>query len=75
MNPAGALRSAAGDPALPPALPQFAHIRRTWDAQLGAVVAKLLPGEYYFTRNVSAVGTRDQNGVVSFDVRIRRRKK
>ncbi len=26
-------------------------------------------------RNISIVGNRDQNGVVSFDVRIRRRKK
>lgn len=57
MNPAGALRSAAGDPALPPALPQFAHIRRTWDAQLGAVVAKLLPGEYYVTRHDELIFT------------------
>jgi len=36
---------------------------------------QIIRGEYYFTRNVSLVGTRDQNGVVSFDMRIRRRKK
>ncbi len=36
---------------------------------------QIIRGEYYFTRNVSVVGTRDQNGVVSFDMRIRRRKK
>ncbi len=36
---------------------------------------QIIQGEYYFNRNLSAVGTRDQNGVVSFDVRIRRRKK
>jgi len=36
---------------------------------------QIIQGEYYFNRNLSAVGTRDQNGVVSFDVRLRRRKK
>ncbi|MGA8763368.1 MAG: translocation/assembly module TamB domain-containing protein, partial [Candidatus Sulfotelmatobacter sp.] len=36
---------------------------------------QIIQGEYYFNRNLSAVGTRDQNGVVSFDLRIRRRKK
>jgi translocation and assembly module TamB len=36
---------------------------------------QIIQGEYYFNRNLSAVGTRDQNGVVSFDVRIRRQKK
>lgn len=57
MNPAGALRSTAGDQALPAALPQFAHIRRMWDAQLGATVAKLLPGEYYVTRHDELIFT------------------
>ena len=57
MNPAGALRSAAGDPPLPAALPQFAHIRRSWDAKLGATVAKLLPGEYYVTRHDELIFT------------------
>ena len=36
---------------------------------------QIIQGEYYFNRNLSLVGTRDQNGVVSFDIRIRRRKK
>ena len=36
---------------------------------------QIIQGEYYFTRNLSAVGTRDQNGVISFDLQIRRRKK
>jgi translocation and assembly module TamB len=36
---------------------------------------QIIQGEYYFNRNVSMVGTRDQNGVVSFDVRVRRRRK
>ena len=36
---------------------------------------QIIQGEYYFNRNLSVQGTRDQNGVVSFDVRVRRRKK
>ena len=43
--------------AIPPALPQFAHIRRAWDAELGVPVAKLLPGEYYVTRHDEAIFT------------------
>ena len=42
---------------LPPALPQFAHIRRTWDLQLGVSVARLLPGEYYVTRHDELIFT------------------
>jgi chemotaxis protein CheD len=53
----GALRSAAAIANLPPALPQFSHIRRSWDAQLGACVAKLLPGEYYVTRHDELIFT------------------
>jgi len=36
---------------------------------------QIIQGEYYINRNISVLGTRDQNGVVSFDVRVRRRKK
>jgi chemotaxis protein CheD len=42
---------------LPPALPQFGHIRRTWDADLGVPVAKLLPGDYYVTRHNESIFT------------------
>jgi chemotaxis protein CheD len=46
------------DPArILPALPQFAHIRRTWDPQLGVSVARLLPGEYYVTRHDELIFT------------------
>jgi len=48
---------AAGPPQLPPALPNFEHIRRTWDADLGVPVAKLLPGDYYVTRCNEAIFT------------------
>jgi chemotaxis protein CheD len=44
-------------PPLPPALPEFSHIRRTWDAGLGVSVAKLLPGDYYVTRYDEAIFT------------------
>ena len=36
---------------------------------------QIIQGEYYFNRNISAVGTRDQNGVISFDLQMRSRKK
>jgi hypothetical protein len=36
---------------------------------------QIIQGQYYINRNLSVVGTRDQNGVVSFDLQIRRRKK
>ena len=36
---------------------------------------QIIQGEYYINRNVSVLGTRDQNGVISFDVRVRQRKK
>jgi chemotaxis protein CheD len=50
-------RIIAGPPELPPALPHFEHIRRTWDADLGVPVAKLLPGDYYVTRYNEAIFT------------------
>lgn len=36
---------------------------------------QIIQGEYFLTPNTSVVGTRDWNGVVSFDVRLRRHKK
>jgi len=44
-------------PQLPPPLPHFGHIRRTWDADLGVSVARLLPGEYYVTQHNEAIFT------------------
>lgn len=38
-------------PALPPVLPGFEHINRYWDPVHRIVAVKLLPGEYYVTRN------------------------
>jgi len=55
---------------------QFANnVSLTYSTNVSQSSQQIIQGEYYFTRNISAVGTRDQNGVVSFDVRIRRRRK
>ncbi len=55
---------------------EFANnISLTYSTNVSQSSQQIIQGEYYFNRNVSAVGTRDQNGVVSFDVRIRQRKK
>jgi translocation and assembly module TamB len=55
---------------------QFANnLSLTYSTNVSQSSQQIIEGEYYFNRNLSVVGTRDQNGVVSFDVRIRRRKK
>jgi translocation and assembly module TamB len=55
---------------------QFANnLSLTYSTNVSQSSQQIIQAEYYFTRNISVVGTRDQNGVVSFDVRIRRRKK
>jgi translocation and assembly module TamB len=47
----------------------------TYSQNVSQASQQIIQGEYYLKRNVSIVGTRDQNGVVSFDVKIRQRKK
>lgn len=54
---AGATRGLVTSPQMPPALPQFAHIRRVWDPDQGVTVAKLLPGDYYVTRHDELIFT------------------
>ena len=55
---------------------QFANnLSLTYSTNVSQSSQQIIQGEYYINRNMSIVGTRDQNGVVSFDVRIRRRKK
>jgi len=55
---------------------QFANnLSLTYSTNVSQSAEQIITAEYYFTRNISVVGTRDQNGVVSFDVRIRRRRK
>jgi chemotaxis protein CheD len=40
-----------------PPLPQFAHVQRFWDPALEHWNIKILPGEYYVTRNNEAIST------------------
>jgi len=55
---------------------EFANnVSLTYSTNVSQSSEQIIQGEYYFNRNLSVVGTRDQNGVVSFDVRVRRRKK
>ncbi len=55
---------------------EFANnISLTYSTNVSQSSQQIIRGEYYVNRNLSIVGTRDQNGVVSFDVRIRRRRK
>jgi len=55
---------------------QFANnVSLTYSTNVSQSSQQIIQGEYYINGNVSAVGTRDQNGVVSFDVRVRQRKK
>jgi chemotaxis protein CheD len=51
MTRADPIAGAPSPPPLPAALPQFAHIHRAWNVDLGRPLAKLLPGEYYVTRH------------------------
>jgi translocation and assembly module TamB len=54
---------------------QFANnLSLTYSTNVSQSSEQIIQGEYYINRNVSVVGTRDQNGIVSFDLRIRRRK-
>jgi translocation and assembly module TamB len=55
---------------------QFANnISLIYSTNVSQSSEQIIQGEYYVNRNVSFVGNRDQNGVVSFDVRVRQRKK
>ncbi|MGC1227421.1 MAG: translocation/assembly module TamB domain-containing protein [Candidatus Sulfotelmatobacter sp.] len=51
------------------------HITVLYSTNVSQTSEQIIQGEYYVNRNVSAVGMRDQNGVVSFDLRARTRKK
>ena len=55
---------------------QFANnVSLTYSTNVSQSSQQIIQGEYYFTRSISVVGTRDQNGVVSFDVQVRRSRK
>ena len=55
---------------------QFANnVSLTYSTNVSQSSQQIIQGEYYFTRSISVVATRDQNGVVSFDVQVRRSRK
>ena len=55
---------------------EFANnLSLTYSTNVSQSSQQIIQGEYYINRNLSILGTRDQNGVVSFDVQVRRRKK
>ncbi|WP_198243342.1 hypothetical protein [methane-oxidizing endosymbiont of Gigantopelta aegis] len=41
----------------PPSVPGFEHIRRYWDQENDIVAAKLLPGDFYVTRENEMITT------------------
>jgi hypothetical protein len=47
----------------------------TYITNLSQSAQQILQFEYYITPGISIVGVRDQNGVVGFDVFVRRRKR
>jgi chemotaxis protein CheD len=57
VSQTGLMRGLTDLPQVPAGLPQFAHVRRTWDMQLDLSVARLLPGEYYVTRHDELIFT------------------
>lgn len=44
-------------PPLPPALAGFEHVRRAWNNQFQSWAARILPGEFYVTKQDEAVAT------------------
>ena len=50
-------RVAPDDVEMMPSLPQFDHVTRYWDDEHRCFAARLLPGEYYVTRNGELVTT------------------
>ena len=51
------------------------NLTLTYTTNVAQASQQIIQVEYNLTRNVSIVALRDQNGVVSFDVRVRQRKK
>ncbi|OLE57187.1 MAG: hypothetical protein AUG13_05235 [Chloroflexi bacterium 13_1_20CM_2_59_7] len=51
------------------------NLTLTYSTNVSQTSQQIIQVEYNLSRNVSIVAIRDQNGVVSFDVRVRRRKK
>jgi translocation and assembly module TamB len=51
------------------------NVTVSYSTNVSQTSQQVIQAEYNLTRNISIVAIRDQNGVVSFDVRIRQRKK
>ena len=51
------------------------NLTLTYSTNVSVASQQIIQVEYNVTRNVSVVALRDQNGVVSFDIRIRQRKR
>jgi translocation and assembly module TamB len=51
------------------------NLTLTYTTNVSQTSQQIIQAEYYVRRNVSILGLRDYNGVVSFEVRIRQRKK
>jgi translocation and assembly module TamB len=53
----------------------YNNLTITYSTNVSQSSQQIIQGVYNLTRNVSIVGLRDYNGVISFDIRIRQRKK
>ena len=62
-------------PAITIEQPVRENITLSYTTNLAQTSQQIIQGEYNFTINVSVVGLRDYNGVVSFELRLRQRKK
>jgi translocation and assembly module TamB len=51
------------------------NLTLSYSTEVSQTSQQIIQGEYNVTRNVSILAVRDQNGVLSFDVRLRRRHK
>ncbi len=51
------------------------NLTLTYTTEVAQTSQQIIQAEYNVTRNVSILAVRDQNGVVSFDVRLRQRRK
>jgi translocation and assembly module TamB len=51
------------------------NLTLTYTTEVSQTSQQIIQGEYNVTHNISILAVRDQNGVVSFDVRLRQRRK
>jgi translocation and assembly module TamB len=51
------------------------NLTLTYTTEVSQTSQQIIQGEYNLPHNISILAVRDQNGVVSFDVRLRQRKK